>query len=147
MIDLSFRKYLEEADPKKEDKPEFQDMASKLLGIDPEDRKGVYLGADVQDGGMAWNIVPMVMGDPTYDKYGKITGNKMKLMTHLPGQRMMRRYSMQGKKWVDMGREDSANKKSWLPVDIIDKWINQGAENGSQGGAGGGMPGGGVPGL
>ena len=142
-MNLSFREYLklEEADPKKKkDVPDFQDMASKILGVDPKDRIGqVYVGSDVQDGKDGWNVVPMVVGTPTFDKYGKITGNKMELKTKLRGQRMMRRYEKQGDKWIDKGRENTPNKKTWLPADVISQWINQGAENGAQGG--GAVPG------
>jgi len=149
MSNLSFKEYLsliEIATEKKRkgDTPEFQDMASRILGIDPKDReKQVYVAADVQDGKSGWNAVPMVMGKATM-KDGKVTGNRMKILTNLKGNRLTRKFAKQGEEWIDMGREASPSRKRWFPANVIDKWLNQGAE----GGGGGGMGGlGGPPGL
>ena len=142
MCDLSFKEYLaltEIAAEKSQKPPEFQDMASRLLGIDPEDReKQVYVAADVQDGEHGWNAVPMVMGKVT-KKNGKVVGNQVKLLTNVKGNRLTRKFRKDGDEWEDMGRESAPARKRWLPADVIDKWTNQGAE--------GGMGMGGPPGL
>jgi len=144
MNNLSFKEYLLETEEKRKPEPEYQDLASRILGIEPKDReKQVYVAADVQDGRDGYNLVPMVMGKATV-KNGKVIGNKLKMLTNLKGNRSVRKFTKQGEEWVDMGRELSPNRNRWLPVDVVDKWINQGAEGGGMGGMG---MGGGPPGL
>jgi hypothetical protein len=135
MSNLSFKEYLKVVEEKE---PEYQDLASRILGIEPEDReKQVYVAADVQDGKRGWNALAMTMGKAV-KKDGRVVGNHINLLTRLPGQRTTRRFVKRGDKWADMGREDGQNRELFVPAKVANQWINQGA----QGGAGmGGPPG------